>query len=182
MHAPPTSPLPRGSDDAATSGVREAQGRSPHRATGVTPDAKRRVSRRRAEQTRVIDALRRGELRPLDHFALGLPAGDEEVKALLADDAAELRRLLDEHEFVASAVSTAERCDAHSIILERPRVPVSRRRRAASGTSIGGIELARARAAVPPRITTGPSPAGPASSSRTSTGPARPRALTAFFM
>ena len=181
MHAPPTSPLPRGSDDAATSGVREAQGRSPHRATGVTPDAKRRVGRRRAAQTRAIDALRRGELRPLDHFALGLPAGDEEVEALLADDAAELRRLLDEHEFVASAVSTAERCDAHSIILERPRVPVSRRRRAASGT-FGGIELARARAAVPPRITTGPSPAGPASSSRTSTGPARPRARMVFFM
>ncbi|KAK7235155.1 hypothetical protein SO694_00143060 [Aureococcus anophagefferens] len=99
-----------------------------------TPSAKRNKPRTPEQRAaphpgdvpeNVLDELCDGAIRELDHFELGLPAGDEQIAKLLDDKRAELRRLIRTYPDVRRIVETAARAGKERVILVKPRVPVS---------------------------------------------------------
>ncbi|KAH8093658.1 hypothetical protein JL720_4808 [Aureococcus anophagefferens] len=99
-----------------------------------TPSAKRNKPRTPEQRAaphpgdvpeNVLDELCDGAIRELDHFELGLPAGDEQIAKLLDDKRAELRRLIRTYPDVRRIVETATRAGKERVILVKPRVPVS---------------------------------------------------------
>ena len=124
---------PTGSPGAQTSGS-NLQRTTPRGNSGDTPSAKRNKPRTPEQRAaphhgdvpeNVLDELCDGAIRELDHFELGLPAGDEQIAKLLDDKRAELRRLIRTYPDVRRIVETAARVGKERVILVKPRVPVS---------------------------------------------------------
>ncbi|KAH8048527.1 hypothetical protein JL721_11925 [Aureococcus anophagefferens] len=124
---------PTGSPGAQTSGS-NLQRTTPRGNSGDTPSAKRNKPRTPEQRAaphpgdvpeNVLDELCDGAIRELDHFELGLPAGDEQIAKLLDDKRAELRRLIRTYPDVRRIVETAARAGKERVILVKPRVPVS---------------------------------------------------------
>ena len=124
---------PTGSPGAQPSGS-NLQRTTPRGNSGDTPSAKRNKPRTPEQRAaphhgdvpeNVLDELCDGAIRELDHFELGLPAGDEQIAKLLDDKRAELRRLIRTYPDVRRIVETAARVGKERVILVEPRVPVS---------------------------------------------------------
>ena len=180
---------PTGSPGAQPSGS-NLQRTTPRGNSGDTPSAKRNKPRTPEQRAaphhgdvpeNVLDELCDGAIRELDHFELGLPAGDEQIAKLLDDKRAELRRLIRTYPDVRRIVETAAREGKERVILVKPRVPVSGHDGSTPSESRESSEneWARGRMISFVHAAVNATPAGPASTSRRfHSPPSRPTCFT----